>query len=62
MRQADSMMKGYMYQFNKSLKEILCAGDDPIAREECMEDADIQTLEGITAIQYRYHEDQYKNG
>lgn len=59
MRQADSTIKGYIYQFNKSLEEILCADDDDsITLEGCIEDIDIQTSEGITAIQCKYHEDQ----
>ena len=59
MRQADSTIKGYIYQFNKSLEEILCAGDDDsITLEGCIEDIDIQNLAGITAIQCKYHEDQ----
>ena len=59
MRQADSAIKGYIYQFNKSLEEILCASDDDsITLEGCIEDIDITTFEGITTIQCKYHEDQ----
>lgn len=59
MRQADNTIKGYLYQFNKSLEEILLACDDDfITLEGCIEDIDIQTLNGTTTIQCKYHEDQ----
>lgn len=59
MRQADNTIKGYLYQFNKSLEEILLASDDDfITLEGCIEDIDIQALDGVTAIQCKYHEDQ----
>ena len=43
MRQADSTIKGYLYQFNKSILEILKAEDDDIITlEGVIEDIDIQ--------------------
>lgn len=58
MRQADSTIKGYLYQFNKSLYEILSAEEDTsIVLEGVIEDIDIHSTSGITTIQCKYHED-----
>ena len=49
MRQADSTIKGYLYQFNKSIYEILQAEDDTkITLEGVIEDIDIQVMSGET--------------
>lgn len=58
MRQADSTIKGYLYQFNKSIDEILSSADnDVITVEGVIEDIDIQSPSGTTTIQCKYHED-----
>lgn len=58
MRQADSTIKGYLYQFNKSLYEILSAEENTsIVLEGVIEDIDIHSTSGITTIQCKYHED-----
>lgn len=58
MRQADSTIKGYLYQFNKSIYEILSAEDDEsIILEGVIEDIDIQSPSGTKTIQCKYHED-----
>lgn len=57
MRQADSTIKGYLYQFNKSILEILNANDDAsITLEGVIEDIDIQLPNAISTIQCKYHE------
>lgn len=59
MRQADSTIKGYLYQFNKSILEILCMSDDAILiLEGIIEDIDILSPTGTTTIQCKYHEDR----
>lgn len=59
MRQADSTIKGYLYQFNKSIYEILQAEDDEkIILEGVIEDIDIQSPSSLTTIQCKYHEDK----
>ncbi|AFM23341.1 hypothetical protein [Desulfomonile tiedjei] len=58
-RAADYTIQGFLYQFNKTLLEILCSTDDcPITIEGIIEDIDIQTASGIKAIQCKYHEAQ----
>lgn len=58
MRQADSTIKGYLYQFNKSIYEILSSADDEVITVEgVIEDIDIQSPSGTTTIQCKYHED-----
>ena len=45
MRQADSAIRGYLYQFNKSIYEILQLADGAeITLEGVIEDIDIQSL------------------
>lgn len=57
MRQADSTIKGYLYQFNKSILEILNADDDAsIILEGVIEDIDIQLPNAISTVQCKYHE------
>ena len=59
MRQANSTIKGYSYQFNKSILEIFKAGEaDEIVLEGVIEDIDIQSPTSITTIQCKYHEDK----
>ena len=42
MRQADSTIKGYLYQFNKSIDAILDSNDDvPVVLEGVIEDIDV---------------------
>ena len=62
MRQADSTIKGYLYQFNKSILEILRMSDDAfLVLEGVIEDIDILSPTGTTTIQCKYHEDkEYK--
>ena len=59
MRQADSTIRGYLYQFNKSIYEILQSNDDEtITLEGIIEDIDIQSPTSTTTIQCKYHEDK----
>lgn len=54
---ADSTIKGFLYQFNKSLFEILeCDNQDIVTVEGMIEDIDILNDDKITAIQCKYHE------
>lgn len=56
-RSADYTIKGFLYQFNKTLLEIFKSTDDGIVTAEgIIEDVDIATPAGITAIQCKYHE------
>ena len=59
MRQANSTIKGYLYQFNKSLDVILGSNDDvPIVLEGVIEDIDVHMPSAIATIQCKYHEDK----
>lgn len=59
MRQADSTIKGYSYQFIKSVLEILEAEEDAaIVLEGVIEDIDIRSPSITTTIQCKYHEDK----
>lgn len=60
LRQADNTIKGYLYQFNKSLLEILRADDDSkITVEGAIEDIDIEYANNhAKTIQCKYHEDE----
>ena len=56
MRQANSTIKGYLYQFNKSILEILSADDEAsITLEGVIKD--IQLPNATSTIQCKYHED-----
>lgn len=56
-RSADYTIKGFLYQFNKTLLEILDSQDDSIINVEgIVEDIEIVTPDAITAIQCKYHE------
>jgi hypothetical protein len=59
-RSADFTIQGFLYQFNKTLLEILRANDeDQIIVEGPIEDIDIASPDGnIEAIQCKYHEAQ----
>jgi hypothetical protein len=61
-RTADSTIKGFLYQFNKTIYEILVSDDDEIITVEgLVEDVDIINGVGnINAIQCKYHEDVQK--
>lgn len=54
-RVADSTIKGFMYQFNLTLKEVLESTDEIIKVEGIIEDIDKIFKENITAIQCKYH-------
>ena len=59
MRQADSTIKGYLYQFNKSIYEILLLEDEAsITLEGAIEDIDVLSPTSLTTIQCKYHEDK----
>jgi hypothetical protein len=61
-RTADSTIKGFLYQFNKTLLEITQAEDDEtITVEGLVEDIDIYHTDGtLKAIQCKYHESKDK--
>ena len=60
-RSADYTIQGFLYQFNKTLVEILKASDDAVIHiEGIIEDIEIQTSAGLEAIQCKYHEAQEK--
>jgi hypothetical protein len=56
-RAADYTIKGFLYQFNKTLLEILNSQEDSIITVEgIVEDVEIMTPAIMTAIQCKYHE------
>lgn len=56
-RTADYTIQGFLYQFNKTLLEILKAQDDSVITiEGIIEDIEIAEDDLITAIQCKYHE------
>jgi DNA-binding transcriptional MerR regulator len=58
-RSADYTIQGFIYQFNKTILAILNAKpDEQIAIEGVVEDIDVVSPTGITAIQCKYHESQ----
>jgi hypothetical protein len=58
-RTADYTIQGFLYQFNKTLLEILKASEDSsVTVEGIIEDIDIITPSGTKAIQCKYHETQ----
>ena len=59
-RIADSTIKGFMYQFNLSLNEILKSTNEIIKIEGIIEDIDRINEENTTAIQCKYHEEVEK--
>lgn len=59
-RIADSTIKGFMYQFNLSLNEILKSTNEIVKIEGIIEDIDRINEENTTAIQCKYHEEVEK--
>lgn len=59
-RVADSTIKGFMYQFNLSLNEILKSTNEIVIIEGIIEDIDRINQESVTAIQCKYHEEAEK--
>lgn len=58
-RVADYTIKGFLYQFHKTILEILSSGtDDEITVEGVVEDIDIVRPDSYEAIQCKYHEAQ----
>lgn len=58
-RTADYTIQGFLYQFNKTLLEILKAPEDnSVTVEGVIEDIDILAPSETTAIQCKYHETQ----
>lgn len=58
-RSADYTIQGFIYQFNKTILAILNAKpDEQISIEGVIEDIDVVSPMGITAIQCKYHESQ----
>ncbi|WP_314066105.1 hypothetical protein [uncultured Vagococcus sp.] len=55
-RVADSSIKGFLYQFNLTLKYILESESEEIQVEGITEDIDIQSEKLLTAVQCKYHE------
>jgi hypothetical protein len=56
-RAADYTIKGFLYQFNKTLLVILNSQEDSIITVEgIVEDVEIVTPAMMTAIQCKYHE------
>ncbi|WP_108836587.1 hypothetical protein [Tateyamaria sp. Alg231-49] len=56
-RTADYTIQGFLYQFNKTIKEILTAeNDQTITVEGIVEDIEVMSPEATTAIQCKYHE------
>lgn len=56
-RNADYTIQGFLYQFNKTLLEILNSQSDTIITVEgIVEDVEIMTPATMTAIQCKYHE------
>ncbi|QDY83519.1 hypothetical protein FQU75_08900 [Paenibacillus polymyxa] len=60
-READKTIKGFLYQFNKTLHQILQEDDDTIIIVEgIFEDIDVKSDQMIKAIQCKYHESAKK--
>ncbi len=56
-RVADATIKGFIYQFYKSIEEILkSSSDEVITLEGVIEDIDIEGDDGLKAVQCKYHE------
>jgi hypothetical protein len=55
-RSADASIAGYLYQFDKSILEVLKASDESTVVLEGYEDVDLRNLGAIVAIQCKYHE------
>ena len=61
-RIADSTIKGFLYQFNKTILEVASADyDDIVTVEGLVEDVDVLSASGeLNAIQCKYHESKEK--
>lgn len=57
-RVADSTIKGFLYQFNLTLKTLFESTDSEIRVEGIVEDIDVIDNRGNKAIQCKYHESQ----
>jgi hypothetical protein len=55
-RAADASIAGYLYQFDKSILEVLKASDGSAVVLEGYEDVDLRNPGAIVAIQCKYHE------
>jgi hypothetical protein len=55
-RSADASIAGYLYQFDKSILEVLKASDTSTVVLEGYEDVDLRSPGTIVAIQCKYHE------
>lgn len=56
-READYTIKGFVYQFNKTLEELLNSDDGANVKVEgIVEDIDVISSDAIKAIQCKYHE------
>lgn len=55
-RSAIHAIKGYFYQFDKTIVELLHAQDDDVIYVEGVEDIDLKNADEITAIQCKYYE------
>lgn len=55
-REATSTIKGYYYQFDQSILQILRASEDAEITVEGIEDIDIKDLEELEVIQCKYYE------
>lgn len=53
-RSASHIIKGYLYQFDKTILEILNSTDDKVIIIEDVEDVDIESAAGRKAIQCKY--------
>ena len=62
-RSASSSLRGYYYQFDKTILEILRQSDPcAVATVEGIEDVDLENADGITAIQCKYYASQRFHG
>lgn len=61
-RTADSTIKGFLYQFNKTILEIASADNEEVFTiEGVVEDLDVLSVNGeLEAIQCKYHESNEK--
>lgn len=55
-RSADASIAGYLYQFDKSILEVLRAPEDATVVLEGYEDIDLRNPGNVVAIQCKYHE------
>ncbi|MEY7635469.1 hypothetical protein AB9D22_09810, partial [Klebsiella pneumoniae] len=55
-RSAISAIKGYFYQFDKTILELLKRSDNDVICIEGVEDIDLKTADDNTAIQCKYYE------